>query len=296
MIVEEDPTACVRASPQYFIQTDKKHPSQLKSLSVSCDLQKCFGFVNQFSSFTRLLNTAKVFADESTLGSLVYMIEIVKKAWFFGQVSNSEFSRFVAVVRSLPYLRIFPYVLGCFRLLNVEEIAPEGYNPLVELCTVVLNQAIQQCDVFVPTEMLTYAETYFVAGTKQGRVYILDKLKTNKIFSLRDFWECHLLWSVMRQAKGSDHFSRKSVDIFTLKQIAQDCVGSVVRSAILTMARAGLEKATAQDIILSTLDKFKLDEQNRALALAFLKEYQAEKPVLHKDEKAKFSIDESQIG
>lgn len=251
-------------------------------------------YVNQFTDQTKLLSIAKVFSDEISVSSLIYMIEIVKKAWFFGQVSNSEFSKFVGVIKNLPFLRIFPYVIGCFRLMNLEEIAPEGYNPLVELCTVVLNQAAAQCDVFVPTEMLTYAETYFVSA-KQGRVYILDKLKHNKIFSQREFWECHLLWAVNRQSKGSDHFTRKSVGLGTLKQIAQDCVGSVVRSTILTMARAGLDKSIAQDIIYSMIDKFKLDEQNRTLALAFLKEYQAEKPMISKDAKLKFEIDESQF-
>lgn len=294
MIVEDDPNACLRGSPAQFIQNEKTHSRELKSLTVSYDLHQNISYVNQFTDQTKLLSIAKVFSDEISVSSLIYMIEIVKKAWFFGQVSNSEFSKFVGVIKNLPFLRIFPYVIGCFRLTNLEEIAPEGYNPLVELCTVVLNQAAAQCDVFVPTEMLTYAETYFVSA-KQGRVYILDKLKHNKIFSQREFWECHLLWAVNRQSKGSDHFTRKSVGLGTLKQIAQDCVGSVVRSTILTMARAGLDKSIAQDIIYSMIDKFKLDEQNRTLALAFLKEYQAEKPMISKDAKLKFEIDESQF-
>lgn len=293
----EDPEACLRNSPSNFIQSTKQHPSELKSLLVTCDTNYCFTFVSQYAHLTKLLNTAKVFIDENAISMLVYMIEIVKKAWYFGQVSNSEFSKFVSVIRNTPYLRIFPYILGCFRLLNVEnseEISPEGYNPLVELCTVVLNQSSIQCDVFVPTEMLTYAETYYVSN-KSSRVYILDKLKTNKIFSQREFWECYLLWSVNRNSKGNDHFSRKTVDMNTLKKIAQDCVGSVVRSSILTMSRAGLDKGIAHDIITSMIDKFKLDEQNRALAFAFLKEYQTEKPSISKDAKAKFQIDESQF-
>lgn len=292
--VEEDTTLCLLKPPQQYASSAQKPPKELKTLAANYDVSKCYNYVKQFHWITKHCNIFRAFNEESSVSTLCFMIEIVKKAWFFGQINNSEFSRFVGVLKNLHYLRVFPYIIGCFRLKNLEEITPEGYNPLVELCTVVLNQAALQCDVFVPTEMLTYAETYFVA-TKQGRVYLLDKLKTSKIFSQKDFWECHLLYSVNRQAKGQDHFTRKSVGLGTLKQIAQDSVGSVIRSAILTMARAGLDKHIAQDIILSTIDKFKLDDQNRSLALAFLKEYQAEKPTIPKDAKLEFSIEESQF-
>lgn len=278
--VEEDTTSFLRSAPENLVQSDKEHSKDLVPLKVTCDVSGCFTHVSQYSALTCQLNTAKVFVDEASVGALVYMIEIVKKAWFFGQVSNAEFSRFVTMVKNTPYLRIFPYILGCFRLIDVVEIPTEGYNPFVELCTVVLNQANTQCDVFVPTEMLTYAETYYVAcpQAKQGKLYIMDKLKTNKIFALPSFWECHLLWSINRKSKGKEHFKRTDVDKATLRQSAMDSVGSVVRSVILTMSQAGLEKPIAEDIIHSMLDKLRLNEQNKSLAVAFLKEYSAEKP------------------
>ena len=278
--VEEDTSSCLRSIPQNFVQSDKEHSKDLVSLIVTCDVASCFTYVSQFALLTSQLNTAKVFLDEAAVGSLVYMIEIIKKAWYFGQVSNSEFSRFVTMVKNTPYLRIFPYILGCFRLINVVEIAPEGYNPFVELCTVVLNQANTQCDVFLPTEMLTYGETYYVSCSKakQGKLYIMDKLKTNKIFSQQSFWECHLLWSIKHKCKGKEHFKRTDVDKATLRQSAMDSVGSVVRTVILTMSQAGVDKAIAEEIVHSMLDKLRLNEQNRSLAMAFLKEYSAEKP------------------
>lgn len=292
--VEVDPTSCLRGSPAQFIQSSKEHPSDIVSLQVTYDLEYCSSYVKQFTSTTKLLNTGKVFADEHSIASFIYMIEVVKKAWFFGQVSNSEFTKFLGLIKNLHFLRIFPYVIGCFRLMNIEEITREGYNPLVELCTVVLNQALLQCDVAVPTEMLIYAETYFVS-TKNTKVYILDKLKTNKIFTLKEFWECHLLWLVNKKVQSSDHSSRKSIDLRTIIEISRNNVASEIRSTILTMARAGLDKSIAQDIIHSMLDKFKLDQKNREIALDFLKVYQAEKPTLPKDAKLLLDIDESQF-
>ena len=265
---------------------------------VTFDVSSTFESISKYSNLTKKLSTCKVFTDETSLGLLGYMVEVVKKAWYFGQVSNFEFDKFVSVIKHIHYLRIFPYILACFRLLNIErneEISLEGYNPLVELCTVALNQSSQQCDIFVPSEMLTLAETYYVVPNPQVRIYILDKLKTNKIFSQKEFWECYLIWMVNKNSKGIEHFYRKSVNMTTLKQIAQDCVGSVVRSAILTMSRAGLDKSVANEIITSMIDKFKLDEQNKGFAFAFLKEYQAEKSDISKEVKSKFDIEESLI-
>lgn len=266
---------------------------EIKNLSVTCDLKSIGDTIENYSSWIKCLSCYKAFADEPSLANVAFMIEVVKKAWYFGQVLNSEFSRFITVIKTTCYLRLFPYILACFRLMDVnnkEMMTVEGFKPLAELCTVALNQSSTQCEVFVPTELLTLAETYYAMPEPNVKVYILDHIRSNKIFSQRDFWECYLLWSINRNAKRQQHFERTSVDQNTLKKTAIDTVGSVFRSAILVMARAGLDKTISQDIILGMIDKYKLDDSNRELAIMFLQNYTLENSTVSQDARSKLML------
>lgn len=282
-----------------YVESTKKTSKDIKALRVQVDMTLFADTATKYASWIKDLSCYRAFSDEASLSNIAFMIEAVKKAWYYGQVLNSEFSRFITIIKSTCFLRLFPYILACFRLMNVdnkEMMSVEGFKPLAELCTVALNQSSIQCEVFVPTELLTLAETYYAVPEQGLKVYILDYLRSNKIFSQKEFWETYLLWSINRNAKDSHHFERTSVDLLTLKKTAVDTVGSVFRSTILTMARAGLDRLVAQDIILSMLDKFRLDESNRSLAVAFLQNYMLEETKVPEEAKAKLMLSSYQQG
>lgn len=282
-----------------FLQSSKHQMKDIKNLFVEVDMDLFTETASKHASWIRCLSCYKAFADEASLANVAFMIEAVKKAWYYGQVLNSEFSRFITIIKSTCFLRLFPYILACFRLMNVnhkEKMSVEGFKPLAELCTVALNQSSVQCEVFVPTELLTLAETYYAMPKPDLKVYILDYIRKNKIFSQKEFWETYLLWSINRNAKNQQHFERTSVDQNTLKRSAVDTVGSVFRSTILTMARAGLDRIVAQDIILSMLDKFKLDESNRTLAIAFMQNYTLETTTVPDEANAKLMLSNFEQG
>lgn len=283
-----DETQTVGQSPSRYIQSSKKR--EIKVLLVKYKLENLVEIATKYKSWIKALSSSKAFADEVSISNIALMIEIVKKAWYFGQVLDSEFSKFITIIKTPHFLRLFPYILACFRLENKEMMCSAGFKPLAELCTVVLNQSSQQCDIFVPTELLTLAETYYAMPEPSMKVFILDYIRSNKIFSSKDFWECYLLWSINRKAKTQQHFERTSVDIFSLRKSAIDTVGAEFRSAILTMARAGLDKSVSQDIVLNMLDKFKLDESNKSLAIAFLQNYTLEKTNVPEEAKAKLML------
>lgn len=297
--IKIDESSCLLQPPTRYVQSNKKAMKDLKNLAVSVDMHQFADVVRRQASWIKHLISSKAFADDAGLANIAFMIEVVKKAWYYGQVLNSEFSKFITIIKSTHFLRLFPYILACFRLMNVdnkEMIASDGFKPLAELCTVALNQSAIQCEVFVPTELLTLAETYYAMPEVDQKVYILDYIRTNKIFLQKEFWETYLLWSVLRKAKTQQHFERRSVNLNTLKQSAIDTVGSVFRCAILTMARAGLEKSAAEDIVMSMIDKFKLDHGNRSLALAFLDNYSLEKTTVPEAAKAKLMLSSYEQG
>jgi len=297
--VEVDETSCLKKSPTLIITSTKQHMRELKNIIVKADIKDLSETVNKYSSWINSLSCFKAFADEASLSNVAFMIETVKKAWYFGQVLNSEFSKFITIIKTTCFLKVFPYILACFRLMDVnykEMISVEGFKPLAELFTVALNQSAIQCEVFVPTELLTLAETYYAMPEQNMKVYILDYIRKNKIFSQKEFWETYLLWSINRNAKTIQHFARTSVDQNSLKKSAIDTVGSVFRSTILTMARAGLEKAVAQDIILGMIDKFKLDEGNRSLAICFLQNYTLENTSVPEEANAKLMLSNIDLG
>lgn len=291
--VEIDETQTAAQSPSRFNANSKKR--EIKVLVVKFNMENLVEVTTKYKSWIKALSSAKAFTDEASICNIALMIELVKKAWYFGQVLDSEFSKFITAIKMPHFLRLFPYILACFRLENKEMMCTTGFKPLAELCTVVLNQSALQCDIFVPTELLTLAETYYAMPEPPMKIFILDYIRSNKIFFSREFWECYLLWSINRKAKTQDHFERTSVDIFSLRRTAIDTVGAEFRSAILTMSRAGVNKATAQDIVLGMMDKFKLDESNKSLAVAFLQNYSIEKSPVPADAKAKLMLSEYQM-
>lgn len=235
------------------------------------DQQGCEQAIKAADEWLHKSTSGKVLLEEGGLASLTFLVELIKSAWEFGQAKNSSFNKFIYLMKQKPYLHLFMYTIACFRLTKRFEIPEQGFKSLVEYCTVVLNQGVLLCDMWVAAKILCAGEMYYRVKTTSTdqKEYLFDELKKNRVFQARDFWENYLIWSVINNAKDSSHFTRSNVDQASLRRTALDAVGSVFLSIIFEMNNANLDKTIAREFMLSNMDRFKLDEKNRAQILAF---------------------------
>lgn len=211
----------------------------------------------------------KILLDSGGVSNLIFLIEIVKSAWEQGQAKNSDFNKLLALSKIRPWLHIFMHILGCFRLSKQFEMPETSYKPLSEYLTLILSQGASLCDLPVLSTVLALGETYYC--TRGGdKVYLIEEMKKNRIFSLREFWESYLMWSAIRGAKDSSHFAKSNIDMSALKKSAMDTISSVFLTVSYEMLQAGIDKTTCREIVSAGMDRFKLDEESKSQTISFI--------------------------
>lgn len=213
---------------------------------------------------------SRVFTEDNAVSTIIFLIETIKKAWQFGKVESSEFSRFINLLKNPHILSIIPFILGCYRLNQQMEIAAGGFSQMADICTLVMNQATNNYDVYVPSRMMLMAETYYRVTPDGSHEYIIEQLKKAPIFRSTGFWEAYLLWSVQRTQKDQSHFERESVDAFSLRHNAQEGVSTVFLTLIYEMKTAGVDSKTAKSIISTYMDRLRFNEKTKARITSFL--------------------------
>ncbi len=212
----------------------------------------------------------KVFTEDQALSNLIFIIEVVKKAWKLGAVQQSEFVRFIDLMKENRLFTVIPFIFGCYRLRKEMEIPNEGFSQIVELCFIIIHQASSIYDVFVPSRLMTLAETYYRVKPDCTQEYIFERLKKAPIFKSLGFWEAYLLWSIQRSQKDYSHYKKDNVDIYSIRENAQESVATVFLTVIYEMCTAGLDGRHARSIITLYVEKFKLNEKNKTNIINFL--------------------------
>jgi hypothetical protein len=217
----------------------------------------------------RTSNLSKLFDDEVSFGQAIFLIEIGKKGWMFGTISISEFSKYIDLMKNQSFRSLFPHIMGCFRLSQMFEVSADGFKQIADLISVVLNQCVASCDLVVPSKLLTLSQTYFRQKETGEKEYLLDHLKKQRIFMMREFWECYLVWSALNSVQENS----RGVNSATLRNNLDEKIGSVFLSVIFEMTETGVEKQMVKDLILSYSDRFRLSEKNRQQVALFLAQY-----------------------
>ena len=212
---------------------------------------------------------SRLFEGEKSFSQVIYLIEIIKKGWMFGTISNTEFSKYIDLMKDQSFRSLFPHIMGCFRLSQMFEVSPDGFKQIADLISVVLNQCVISCDLIVPSKLLTLSQTYYRLKDGGEKEYLLDHLKKLRIFMMREFWECYLVWTALNSVQDNN----RGVNSETLRSNLDEKIGSVFLSVIFEMTNAGVEKQMVKDIILSYSDRFRLSEKNRQQVALFLTQY-----------------------
>lgn len=240
---------------------------ELKSL---IDLQACTESKNLFMSVMRSKNyLSKPFEGEASFKQAIFLVEIVKKGWMFGTISITEFSKYIDLMKDQSFRSLFPHIMGCFRLSQMFEVSADGFKQIADLISVVLNQCITSSDLIVPSRLLTLSQTYYRLKDNGEKEYLLDHLKKQRIFMMREFWECYLVWSALSSVQDNS----QGINSATLRNNLDEKIGSVFLSVIFEMTNTGVEKQMVKDIITSYSDRFKLSEKNRQQVTIFLAQY-----------------------
>lgn len=269
--IEVDPTVCINPKATKFWTASVDQPNRkLEGLRSVINLQACSESVAKHASWIKDSPTGKLFLEESTLNIVYFMVEIVKKAWYFGQVPNNEFIKLLSIIKTPAFMSLMPIILGCYRLINELEIPESSFLAISEIITSVLNQAANQYDLAIPSRLLTTGETYYCVRSGGKKEYLMRVIRENKIFSYKDFWNNYLIYSIIMNSKDQSFLDRRSIDLSMLRKSAQDSVTNTFLTVIFEMANAGVDKNTVKEVILIQLEKFRLSEKNAQQVIAFL--------------------------
>lgn len=215
---------------------------------------------------------SKLFEDDEEFNRVLYLVQLVKKGWMFGSISNAEYSKFIDMIKRPHFISLFPYVMGCFRLSQMMEVPQIGFSDVRDLMKLALTQCSECFDLLVPSRLLTLSQTYYRVNENGSKECLLDFMKNQRIFMKKEFWECYLLWSALSSMKDEDINQNRGVDV-NIRNNLDEKVGSVFLSIVFEMANTGVDKNTAKQVIMGYADRFHLSEKNRTLVTGFFEEY-----------------------
>lgn len=204
---------------------------------------------------------------------ILHFIELVKKAWYFGAMNNSEFNKFSDFIKFDYLYGVFPLVMGCFRL-NKEFIIPKtSFKQVGELFSLAIGQAMARYDLLVISQLLTLASTYQKWTSKEDdpKEYVSEVLKHHKILLKKELWESYILYNLLKST-----FMRVSSQDNSGQQQKKNILDQVV-SVLMTMSieilDVGVNKNMVYGIVKNYCDKFKVGENNRNNILGIIKNH-----------------------
>lgn len=218
----------------------------------------------------------KVMTEEAGQKNLLYVIEVVKKAWYFGQVLLGEFSRLINILQTPGYLKFSPFILGCFRLNNEFEIAEGNFNSVVEICTLMLKFSADKYDLYVPAKLNILGETYYRINYIGQKEYIQSKLQKNVIFGSKSFWTNYLLYTLLVECQEDFSATKQGLPLEVIQESARTKVGNVFLNFTLELCNAGVKKQFAEDILKNYMDRFRLNDKQKTQILNFLAEFKTQ--------------------
>jgi len=215
----------------------------------------------------------KLLSEETGQRNILFLIEVVKKAWYFGQVLNGEFSKMINILKIPGYLTFAPFILGCFRLNQELEIPEPNFNTVAEVCTIMLNISAQKYDLYVPAKLNVLGETYHKVSFTGQKEYIQSRLQCNAIFSSKSFWTNYLLYTVLVECQEDFSANKQGVPTEVMQESARTKVGNIFLNFTLELCNARVPKATSEEILKNYMERFRLNDKQKQQVLSFLADF-----------------------
>jgi hypothetical protein len=206
--------------------------------------------------------------ESDYLNGICLMSNMLVCAWKGEQARGQDLDQFIDLLKHPLYFLTFPTLFQSFRKLNSFEISKNGFKSVSEMVMICLTECSNLLNVTVPLELVNMAGTYFMrepqaSEAQRGKkVYLLEGIKSHKIFKNMEFWECCLMYMIAESKRSYDfHDVRYSVDANVVQNGFLSQIVNNFMTVAMHMKDFEADKEKVLELMNRYLNKYKVPDR-----------------------------------